>query len=554
MWKMKVRFAYEFAKYCTCMKYPIGIQTFDRIREDGYVYVDKTRLIYSMTHEGTVYFLSRPRRFGKSLLLSTLKNYFLGRRELFEGLEISKLEKEWNTYPVFHVDFGLGNYARTDSLDNVLNSYISEWERTYHVPHPAPTHEYSLRFHDVLKAAHAATGLRAVVLIDEYDKPLLDILDSGITLERSGERITLEEYNRELLRTLYTTFKAADEYLQFVMLTGVTKFSQVSVFSGFNQPNDISMDARYETLCGITQAELLTVFDGPIRELAEYQRLSFDETVERLKAQYDGYHFSDRMTDIFNPFSILNCLSKMKMDNYWFASGTPTYLVRLLSHCEENINELVGKYYEAQMFVDYKADMERPLPMIYQSGYLTIKDYNPRRNTYLLDFPNREVRSGFITALASDYFGGGNEGSSNWLQTATDDLEAGRTEPFILRMKSLLASVSHRLLRKGMPFECERHFHAAFYLILQMVGSYTHYIEKETSEGNIDCVVECPDYIYVMEFKLDRSGKEALAQIHTKGYYKPYLSDARPVILVGINFSSATGTIEDYEISLCEKA
>ena len=255
MWKMKVRFAYEFAKYCTCMKYPIGIQTFDRIREDGYVYVDKTRLIYSMTHEGTVYFLSRPRRFGKSLLLSTLKNYFLGRRELFEGLEISKLEKEWKTYPVFHVDFGLGNYARTDSLDNVLNSYISEWERTYHVAHPAPAHEYSLRFHDVLKAAHAATGLRAVVLIDEYDKPLLDILDSGITLERSGERITLEEYNRELLRTLYTTFKAADEYLQFVMLTGVTKFSQVSVFSGFNQPNDISMDARYDTLSGITEEE-----------------------------------------------------------------------------------------------------------------------------------------------------------------------------------------------------------------------------------------------------------------------------------------------------------
>ena len=535
------------------MKYPIGIQTFSEIVTDGYFYVDKTALVHRLATEGKVYFLSRPRRFGKSLLLSTLKSYFLGEKELFKGLAIEKLEREWAEYPVFHIDFNAKVFTLPYELDKTLETFVATAEDRYGKSPHAQTLGDRLEY--AFAQAYQKTGRKVVVLIDEYDKPILDVLDSDVVIRTTdGNTRKLEDYNRELLKGFYGVFKSADPYLRFVFLTGVTKFSQVSVFSGFNQPNDISMDARYETLCGITQAELLTVFDGPIRELAEYQRLSFDETVERLKAQYDGYHFSDRMTDIFNPFSILNCLSKMRMDNYWFASGTPTYLVRLLSHCEENINELVGKYYEAQMFVDYKADVERPLPMIYQSGYLTIKDYNPRRNTYLLDFPNREVRSGFITALASDYFGGGNEGSSNWLQTATDDLEAGRTEPFILRMKSLLASVSHRLLRKGMPFECERHFHAAFYLILQMVGSYTHYIEKETSEGNIDCVVECPDYIYVMEFKLDRSGKEALAQIHTKGYYKPYLSDARPVILVGINFSSATGTIEDYEISLCEKA
>ena len=535
------------------MKYPIGIQTFSEIVTDGYFYVDKTALVHRLATEGKVYFLSRPRRFGKSLLLSTLKSYFLGEKELFKGLAIEKLEREWAEYPVFHIDFNAKVFTLPYELDKTLETFVATAEDRYGKSPHAQTLGDRLEY--AFAQAYQKTGRKVVVLIDEYDKPILDVLDSDVVIRTTdGNTRKLEDYNRELLKGFYGVFKSADPYLRFVFLTGVTKFSQVSVFSGFNQPNDISMDARYETLCGITQDELLTVFDGPIRELAEYQRLSFDETVERLKAQYDGYHFSARMTDIFNPFSILNCLSKMRMDNYWFASGTPTYLVRLLSHCEENINELVGKYYEAQMFVDYKADVERPLPMIYQSGYLTIKDYNPRRNTYLLDFPNREVRSGFITALASDYFGGGNEGSSNWLQTATDDLEAGRTEPFILRMKSLLASVSHRLLRKGMPFECERHFHAAFYLILQMVGSYTHYIEKETSEGNIDCVVECPDYIYVMEFKLDRSGKEALAQIHTKGYYKPYLSDARPVILVGINFSSATGTIEDYEISRCEKA
>ena len=535
------------------MKYPIGIQTFSEIVTDGYFYVDKTALVHRLATEGKVYFLSRPRRFGKSLLLSTLKSYFLGEKELFKGLAIEKLEREWAEYPVFHIDFNAKVFTLPYELDKTLETFVATAEDRYGKSPHAQTLGDRLEY--AFAQAYQKTGRKVVVLIDEYDKPILDVLDSDVVIRTTdGNTRKLEDYNRELLKGFYGVFKSADPYLRFVFLTGVTKFSQVSVFSGFNQPNDISMDARYETLCGITQAELLTVFDGPIRELAEYQRLSFDETVERLKAQYDGYHFSARMTDIFNPFSILNCLSKMRMDNYWFASGTPTYLVRLLSHCEENINELVGKYYEAQMFVDYKADVERPLPMIYQSGYLTIKDYNPRRNTYLLDFPNREVRSGFITVLASDYFGGGYESSSNWLQTATDDLEAGRTEPFILRMKSLLASVSHRLLRKGMPFECERHFHASFYLILQMVGSYTHYIEEETSEGNIDCVVECPGYIYVMEFKLDRSGKEALAQIHTKGYYKPYLSDARPVILAGINFSSTTGTIEDYEVGRCEKA
>ena len=534
------------------MKYPIGIQSFDKIREGGYVYVDKTALVHRLANEGSVYFLSRPRRFGKSLLLSTLKAYFLGQKDLFKGLAIESLEQEWAEHPVFHISFGTGRFQNSDELEKTLLDFIGSMEDLYGRKPNAST--LSNRFKSVIEAAHEKTGRRVVVLIDEYDKPILDVLDSGETVQTSpGNSKRLEDHNREILKGFYGVFKDADPHLRFVFLTGVTKFSQVSVFSGFNQPKDISLDARYEAICGITTDELLEVFDTPIRELAEHLQLPFDETVEKLKERYDGYHFSERMTDVFNPFSILNCLDSMKMADYWFASGTPTYLVRLLGHCEENINELVGKYYEAQMFVDYKADVERPLPMIYQSGYLTIKDYNPRRNTYLLDFPNAEVRNGFITTLASDYFGNGYESNSNWLQTATDDLEAGHAEPFILRMKSLLASVSHRLLRKGMPFECERHFHAAFYLILQMLGSYTNYIEKETSEGNIDCVVECPDFIYVMEFKMDRSAKDAMAQIREKGYFKPYLSDPRPVILLGINFSSDTGTIEDYAIERCEK-
>ena len=535
------------------MKYPIGIQSFDKIREGGYVYVDKTALVHRLANEGSVYFLSRPRRFGKSLLLSTLKSYFLGQKDLFKGLAIENLEQEWAEHPVFHLDFNAKVFTLPHELDKTLEAFVATAEDRYGKSPHDKTLGDRLRY--VFEQACIKTGRKVVVLIDEYDKPILDVLDSGETVETSsGNRMKLEDYNRELLKGFYGVFKAADPHLRFVFLTGVTKFSQVSVFSGFNQPKDISLDARYEAICGITTDELLEVFDTPIRELAEHLQLPFDETVEKLKERYDGYHFSERMTDVYNPFSILNCLDSMKMADYWFASGTPTYLVRLLGHCEENINELVGKYYEAQMFVDYKADVERPLPMIYQSGYLTIKDYDMEMNEYLLDFPNKEVRSGFVRALSDNYFQSAMTQTANFGSDIARLLRKGEAEPFILRMKSLLASVSHRLLRKGMPFECERHFHAAFYLILQMLGSYTNYIEKETSEGNIDCVVECPDFIYVMEFKMDRSAKDAMAQIREKGYFKPYISDPRPVILLGINFSSDTGTIEDYAIERCEKA
>ena len=385
------------------MKYPIGIQTFSNIIQDGYVYVDKTDMVYNLANSGKIFFLSRPRRFGKSLLLSTLKSYFLGQKELFRGLKIDSLEKEWNVYPVFHLSFGKGIFSMPYELDKNLETFVAMGEREYGKDELATT--ISERFAAVIKAAHKKTGRRAVVLIDEYDKPLLDVMDLEIFVEdESGNRRKLENYNRELLKGFYGVFKDADEDLQFVFLTGVTKFSQVSVFSGFNQPDDISLDEKYESLCGIIKEELLTVFDKPIHSLAANKNKSYEDMVAMLTEKYDGYHFSSKMTGIFNPFSILNCFSKNDMRNYWFASGTPGYLVRLLAHGNENINELVGKYYPAEMFIDYKADVEQPLPMIYQSGYLTIKACNPRRQTYLLDFPNEEVRSGFISVLAGDYF------------------------------------------------------------------------------------------------------------------------------------------------------
>ena len=526
------------------MKYPIGVQDFEGLIKDGYVYVDKTDLVYRLVNDGKIYFLSRPRRFGKSLLVSTLKHYFLGHRELFKGLAIDGLETEWNEYPVFHLSFGGVNFSNSSAIDESLSMFIENAEKEYGIEERFK--DYGIRFAAVLKAAHEKTGRRCVVLIDEYDKPLLDVMDTELRVTDSdGNSLRLEEYNRNVLKGFYSVFKDADPDLKFVLLTGVTKFSQVSVFSGFNQPKDISMDSRYEALCGITLEEMLSVFHEPIHELAKKYKTDYDGMVEMLRKRYDGYHFSSEMTGVFNPFSLLNCFNKLEMRNYWFATGTPTYLMRLLSHSDKNINELVGRYYEESQFIDYKADVERPLPMIYQSGYLTVKEYDIDTRYYLLDFPNEEVRSGFIDMLASSYFSSG-EMVSSWIFNVNRDLRGGKIEEFMRKMTSLLSSVTYRFQRKQDAFECERYFQYTFYLIMQMIGHYNTMVEKETSEGRIDCVVECPDYVYVMEFKKDGSAQSALEQIRERGYTKPYLTDKRKVFSIGVNFSSEKGTIEEY--------
>ena len=526
------------------MKYPIGVQDFEGLIKDGYVYVDKTELVYRLVNDGKIYFLSRPRRFGKSLLVSTLKHYFLGHRELFKGLAIDGLETEWNEYPVFHLSFGGVNFSNSRAIDESLSMFIENAEKEYGIEERFK--DYGIRFAAVLKAAHEKTGRRCVVLIDEYDKPLLDVMDTELRVTDSdGNSLRLEEYNRNVLKGFYSVFKDADPDLRFVLLTGVTKFSQVSVFSGFNQPDDISMDSRYEALCGITLEEMLEVFHEPIHELAKKYKTDYDGMVEMLKKRYDGYHFSSEMTGVFNPFSLLNCFNKLEMRNYWFATGTPTYLMRLLAHSDKNINELVGRYYEESQFIDYKADVEKPLPMIYQSGYLTVKGYNERRRKYLLDFPNEEVRSGFVSLLASDYFNS-DKTPSSWIDDILDALEDGDVVLFLKKMTSLLSSVTYRFQRKQDAFECERYFQYTFYLIMQMIGHYNTLVEKETSEGRIDCVVECPNYVYVMEFKMDGSAQSALEQIREQGYTKPYLTDKRKVFSIGVNFSSEKGTIEEY--------
>ena len=527
------------------MKYPIGIQDFESIIRDGYVYVDKTALIYRMATEGKVYFLSRPRRFGKSLLVSTLKYYFQGRKDLFQGLAIDSMEKEWAEYPVFHLSFGGDSFTAEGALEARIEKFLADKETLYGKnPHSKTTGD---RFKDLLKAAHRKCGRRAVVLIDEYDKPLLDVLDTNLYVEVGVNRRLLEEHYRDILRGFYSVFKEADEHLQFVLLTGVTKFAQVSVFSGFNQPADISMDPRYETLCGITEKELYQYFEVPIGRLADQYKCDTEQMKARLKRHYDGYHFSDEMTDIYNPFSILNVFDTNRIADYWFRSGTPGYLVRLLNHSQENLNELTGKYYTPRQFIDYKADVEKPLPMIYQSGYLTIKDCDLDTNSFLLDFPNNEVKEGFLTMIAADYLKSKTDADS-WTLTVVRALKNGETEQLRKLFTSFLADIPYTMRRKEDERERERYFHYTFYLLMRMVSCYTVYTEKQQSEGRVDCIIETSGYIYIFEFKLDGTAEDALQQISDKGYARPYEADGRQLYRIGVSFSSETGTIADWKV------
>ncbi|MDO4165258.1 MAG: AAA family ATPase [Bacteroides sp.] len=518
------------------MKYPIGTQSFENLRKGGFVYVDKTDLVYKLADEGRVYFLCRPRRFGKSLLVSTLKAYFEGRKDLFEGLAIEGLEKEWAVHPVFQFDFNGQDFTNEGELKDTLNAQLSRYEKIYGSNPVNKT--LGDRFKYLLETASQRVGRQCVVLVDEYDKPILDALETP-----------QEEKNRNILKAFYSTFKSADDSLRFVLLTGVTKFSQISVFSGFNQPVDISMNSAFDALCGITEEELFTVFAEPISKMADALGYTVEETKCELKRMYDGYHFSKALLDIYNPFSVLNAFFSMELGEFWFASGTPTYLVKLLNHTKENINELTGKYFKASMFADYKADVEQPLPMIYQSGYLTIKGYDKEDRNYLLDFPNNEVRSGFLSIIAAGYFKVGTEDKVSSVCTQLSrQLRKGEVSAFITSLTAFLASIpydSHPGL-KDMP-ATEKHFQYTFYLILRLMGTYCQtFVEKEYSQGRVDCIMEMKDYVYIFEFKLDGSADEALAQIENRGYATPYLTDTRKVKRLGIVFSSTTRTVSEW--------
>jgi len=528
-------------------KYPIGVQDFESLITEGFTYIDKTQYLYSLKNEGRIYFLNRPRRFGKSLLISTLQCYFEGKKDLFKGLAIEKLEKDWEVYPVMKISFSTNDYNQDGILESKIELYLSQWEALYGKDELAKN--IGDRFLNVIKAARQKTGKRVVVLVDEYDKPLLDTLELDKKVkDADGYELQLSEKNRIILKSLYSAFKDADPYLQFVFLTGVTKFGQITVFSGFNQPADIGFDPTYEGICGITEAELYDVFKERIKELALQWGTDEEGVKAMLKKNYDGYHFTSRMTDIYNPFSVLNTMKTGELKDYWFKSGNPEYLIRLLARTEVNIQELAGKYYTESEFVEYKADAEQPLPMLYQSGYLTFKEQDLLTRQFLLDFPNDEVRKGFLTLIANNYL---KTKQGNNATTILGDviraLYKGNTAEARDVLTAFFASIPYTAYRRKGQKAKEQHFHYTFYLLLRLLSTFVVSTEKAQSQGRVDCVVEVPGYIYIFEFKLDGTADEALQQIEDKGYAREYLTDKRPITRIGCVFSSKTGTICDWK-------
>ena len=509
------------------MKYPIGIQNFEKLRQDGYLYIDKTGLVYSLVQTSNCYFLSRPRRFGKSLLISILEAYFLGKKELFKGLAIEKLEQEWTVYPVLHLDLNIEKYDSIDNLTDILNVNLKLWEQTYGSDDAETS--VSLRFAGIIRRAYKQTGRRVVVLVDEYDKPLLQSI---------GNKALQEEF-RNTLKPFYGVLKSLDGCIRFALLTGVTKFGKVSVFSDLNNLDDISMNNQYATLCGITEKEIHTNIEEGIRSLASAQNLSYEETCVKLKEMYDGYHFTSDSEGVYNPFSLFNALKNKTFGNYWFETGTPTYLVELLKRNRYNLKDMTETVSSADVLNSIYGDDE-PIPVIYQSGYLTIKGYNPRFKTYRLGFPNKEVEEGFMNFLIPYYTPIKKEKTAFSIENFVEEIERGDIDSFFRRLQSFFADTPYELVR-----DRELHYQNVLFIVFKLIGLYVK-AEYHTSQGRIDLALQTDKYIYVMEFKLEGSAEEALRQIEEKQYALPFASDKRQVFQIGINFSSQTRNIEKW--------
>ena len=511
------------------MKYPIGIQNFESLRKDGYTYVDKTAMIHQLVVQGRYYFLSRPRRFGKSLLISTLEAYFSGRRELFSGLAMEKLETDWTACPVLHLDLNTARYDSKESLDEILNDALTTWEKAYG-SEPAET-TLSLRFKGIVRRAAEQTGQRAVILVDEYDKPLLQSLDNE----------ALQSEYRATLKAFYSVLKTQDQYIRFALLTGVTKFGKVSVFSDLNNLFDLSMDERYQALCGITEEEIHTYFEASVRQLADWQGLTEEETLARLRDQYDGYHFRQNGVGVYNPFSLLNTFSKLEFGSYWFETGTPTYLVRLLQRDDYVLPNLTEEVATADVLNSIDSFSSNPIPVIYQSGYLTIKGYDPEFGEYRLGFPNKEVEEGF-TRFLLPFYTGAERSTPFSVASFVRSLRAGRPGDFMRLMSAMFADTDYKIVG-----DSELYFQNAFYLVAKMLGFYTQ-VERTTSDGRMDMVVGTHDYLYIIEFKLDGSAEAALRQIDEKGYARPFAADSRKLYRIGVSFSLGRRCIEEWKI------
>ena len=512
------------------MNYPIGIQTFNDIRNADFAYVDKTAHVYRLASQGKCYFLSRPRRFGKSLLLSTLKSYFQGKKDVFEGLAISKLEKEWKQYPVLHIDLNTALYTTPEALTELLNSLLSEWEQEYGIEKTG--NDISNRFRNAIsKAAQQSPEGKVVVLIDEYDKPLLEAI---------GKPELQEEY-RQILKAFYSNIKSCDEYIRFAMLTGVTKFSHLSVFSGLNNLRDISLDPQYADICGFTQQELETTFSESIEEFAAEMKVSRMEMLELLKRHYDGYHFSrDLSVSVYNPFSIINAFAENFLKAYWFATGTPNFLVEVIKHCDYPLDRLVTEPKTAEDLDAIDTYYSDPIPLFFQSGYLTITGYDARFGIYQLDFPNKEVEQGFARFMAV-YYHSGNRNGGFAINRFIKALENGQPEEFMTLLQAFYADADYQLTGK-----LEVYFQNSLMVLFRLMGFYVE-MERHTSRGRMDVTLQTKDYVYIMELKVDKSAGEALQQIEDRQYAAPFAADPRKLFKIGVCFSSEERGIKDWK-------
>ncbi len=520
---------------------PVGKQNFREIRQNGYVYVDKSRYVWELARTGLSYFLSRPRRFGKSLFVSTLESYFSGDKELFKGLYIEEKENArgedaWAEYPVISFYLSGGDYnspiGLTDILNNVLNACIEK----YHLDRTLITGEtLPVRFQNTIEQLYKATGRRVVVLVDEYDKPLLT------TMISNPEQ---EEKNRELYKGFFSVLKDMDGYLKFVFFTGVTKFTKVSIFSDLNQLFDISLEDEYSDICGITEDEVRSEFKPEIVTLSKAHRMTHDECADELKKMYDGYHFSKNGVGVYNPFSLLNAFARRDFGNYWFESGTPDILIKKLRQSKMPLYQLTdGVNAKESELKDYRVDDPDPVPLFYQSGYLTICGYDSRFKNYNLRLPNDEVKYGLLESLANDVLGPNSREKPLALDRLIINLESGDLDSFFKSLQALFASIPYP---EGKAPQYEGEWSRQLFLILSLMGAYTS-CEVHMATGRADCVVKSPNYVYVFEFKLDAPIEEAMNQIDDKGYAIPYAADSRKLFKVGVVFSTEKRNILDWE-------
>lgn len=510
-------------------KYPIGIQTFLKIREEGFYYVDKTSMIYELAKNRICYFLSRPRRFGKSLLISTLEAYFEGRKELFEGLTIAELEKDWVKHPVLRLDFSGGNYTVDGGLEQKLAVYLSELEDRYEIDQQFRDMAPGIRFQNLIKTAHEKTGQKVVVLIDEYEKPVLEAYGNAL----------LQEKHRALLRSMYEKLKQEDAHIRFALITGVTKIGKMSIFSALNNLKDISHDEKYSAICGISEDETLEHFSEDIEAVAIKNNITSDDVIARLKEKYDGYHFTPGGPGLYNPFSLFNAFEDKDFRSYWFATGTPDILVCKLKQNHWRLDDLNGVTATGSDLDNLDLDSENPIPLLYQTGYLTIKDYRRRFDKYILGFPNREVEEGFIQYLVPFYCKPRRHRDFD-IEYFVEELESGQIDNFMKRIEVLLADCPYEIIR-----DKEVHFQNFLFILIKLVGYYVH-AEYSIADGRIDMILECDKYLYIFEFKYNSTAEAALNQIKDKNYSLPFSLGRKKTFLVGVNFSHETRNVDGY--------